>query len=62
VESEDKEKAAALDARKQMTAAALIITLSFVFVFVAIALGSRTRPERCKIWILRFASVKELIP
>jgi multidrug efflux pump subunit AcrB len=38
VEPEDKEKAAALDARKQMTAAVLIITLSFVFVFVAIAL------------------------
>ncbi|HEY4709392.1 MAG TPA: hypothetical protein VIH46_04425 [Candidatus Acidoferrales bacterium] len=38
MEPEDKEKAAALDARKQMTAAVLIITLSFVFVFVAIAL------------------------
>jgi multidrug efflux pump subunit AcrB len=38
VEPEDKERAAALDARKQMTAAVLIITLSFVFVFVAIAL------------------------
>jgi hypothetical protein len=38
VESDEKEKAAALDARKQMTAAVLIIGLSFVFVFVAIAL------------------------
>jgi multidrug efflux pump subunit AcrB len=38
VEPEDREKAAARDAKKQMTAAVLIITLSFVFVFVAIAL------------------------
>ena len=38
MELDDKEKAAALDARKQMTAAVLIIVGSFVFVFVAIAL------------------------
>jgi multidrug efflux pump subunit AcrB len=38
VEPEDKEEAAARHAKKQMTAAVLIITLSFVFVFVAIAL------------------------
>ena len=36
MESEDKEKAAARQAKQQMTAAILIMTLSFVFVFVAI--------------------------
>jgi multidrug efflux pump subunit AcrB len=38
VETEDKEKVAARHAKRQMTAAILIMTLSFVFVFVAIAL------------------------
>ena len=38
MESDDKEKAAALAAKKQMTTAVLIITGSFVLVFVAIAL------------------------
>jgi hypothetical protein len=35
---EQSEKEAARDAKRQMTAAVLIITLSFVFVLVAIAL------------------------
>ena len=39
MELDEKEKAAALDARKQMKAAVLIITGSIVFVFVAIALA-----------------------
>jgi hypothetical protein len=38
VESDEKEHAAALAAKRQMTAAILIIVGSFVFVFVAIAL------------------------
>jgi len=38
VEPDDKEKAAALAARKQMTVAALIITGSFALVFIAVAL------------------------
>lgn len=38
MESDEKEKAAALNARRQMTTAALIISLSFVFVLVAVAL------------------------
>jgi hypothetical protein len=38
VEPDAKEKAAALAARKQMTAAVLIIAGSFVLVFVAIVL------------------------
>jgi multidrug efflux pump subunit AcrB len=38
VEPEDKEKDAARNAKREMTAAVLIISLSFVLVFVAIAL------------------------
>jgi hypothetical protein len=38
VESDAKEKAAALAAKRQMTAAVLIIAGSFVLVFVAIVL------------------------
>jgi multidrug efflux pump subunit AcrB len=38
VETEDKEKDAARNAKREMTAAVLIISLSFVLVFVAIAL------------------------
>jgi hypothetical protein len=38
VEPSEKEKAAALAARKEMATAALIIVGSMVFVFVAIAL------------------------
>jgi hypothetical protein len=39
VESDDKEKAAALDAKKQMVAAVLVITGSMVLVFIVIALA-----------------------
>ena len=38
METEDKEKDAARNAKREMTAAVLIISLSFVLVFVAIAL------------------------
>ncbi|MGA8013575.1 MAG: hypothetical protein WB949_14180 [Candidatus Acidiferrales bacterium] len=38
MEPEDKEKDAARRAKREMTAAVLIISLSFVLVFVAIAL------------------------
>lgn len=38
MEPEDKEKDAARNAKREMTAAVLIISLSFVLVFVAIAL------------------------
>jgi multidrug efflux pump subunit AcrB len=38
VEPEDKERDAARNAKREMTAAVLIISLSFVLVFVAIAL------------------------
>ena len=38
MESEDKEKAAARHAKREMTAAILIIVGSFVFVLVTIAL------------------------